>query len=310
MIDGGRMRATAAAGVRRLRWRLQPPVLALGGGGARGFAHIGVLRALDESGLSARAVVGTSMGAVIGAMYLAAGSADAVERLWRQAFEQELIAGGDEYRSPDDRRHEHPLIQAARRIRNRVVVSFAMNRPAMLSDRGIKRALQHLLPGERIEDLPRPFIAVATDLETGDEVRLAGGDLRSAVRASSAIPGILPAVEVDGRMLVDGGVLAEVPVAAACSLGGSVLAVDVSMDLPPLQADALALDTMMRTQLMTSQRLRRHQMRAVRWVIRPEVGHLTWSDWDRFEELIAIGYRAGVGFLSGDTPADELTPGA
>jgi NTE family protein len=286
-------------------------VLALGGGGARGFAHIGVLEVLEQAGLPLAAVVGTSMGAAVGGMFLASGSAAAVEDRWRQAREQDLIPRvGRLDRLPEAETHEHPLVQFARRVRDRVVVSMAVNRSTMLDGRDLDQAFEYLIPDVGIETLPLPFAAVATDLAAGEEVLLRRGKLRDAVRASSSIPGVLPAVELDGRVLVDGGVLAEVPLAAARSFGRPVVAVDVSMDLPAYVEGGLVLDTMMRTQLMTSTLLRRRQLDGCRRLIRPAVGHATWADWGRFDELVEAGRVATRSFLGlpGPTAPQDGAP--
>ncbi len=275
---------------RRLLWRIRPPVVALGGGGARGFAHIGVLEVLDELRLPVRGIAGTSMGAVIGAMYLTLGSATAVRERWAEARRQGISLTVRNVRPvADAERREHPLIQVARRIRDRVVVSFAVNRATMLDDRELSEAIRFLVPDGRLEDLRLPMVAVATDLLSGDEVRLDAGDLRTVLMASSAIPGLLPSVTIGDRLLVDGGVVAEVPISAAAALGSPVVAVDVSMDLPPLSPGDLVLDTMMRTQSMTARLLREHQLRRCLHVVRPDVGRAAWFDWDRLDELVEAG---------------------
>lgn len=278
---------------RRIGWKLRPPTLALGGGGARGFAHIGVLQEIDRNSLSVRALTGTSMGAIVGAMYASLGSGDAVFDRWREALARDLIPIPPRPRRIGrDEKSEHPLLQAARRFRNRVVVSFALQQPTMLDQDSITEAVNFLLPDARIEDLPLRFSAVATDLDSGHGVTIKTGDIRNAIKASGAIPGVLPAVEIDGRDLVDGGVVAEVPVLEARRLGRPVLAVDVSMDLGERSDNDIALDTMMRTQSMTGALLREHQLEEARWVVRPQVGHATWSDWDLFEDLVEKGAQA------------------
>jgi len=282
----------------RASWRLKPPVLALGGGGARGFAHLGMLQVLDEARLPVRAIVGTSMGAVIGGMYLAHGSADRVVELWREAFEEDLIPQVRPVRRvPDADSREHPLIQVARRIRNRVVISFAMNRSTILDGDDLTQALEFLIPEVDFQDLPQPLMVVATDIETGEEVRVSEGPLRPALIASSAIPGMLPAVEVNGRLLIDGAVVAEVPVAGARSVGWPVVAVDASMDVPAVAESDLVLDTMMRTQMMTARLLRRQQLKRATHVIRPLVGCAAWAEWHRFDDLVAAGRDAAREFL-------------
>jgi NTE family protein len=273
-------------------------VLALGGGGARGFAHIGVLRVLDEESITTRAVVGTSMGSLMGAMYLVHGCAAAVEAAWRRAMDEDTLPAVRQVRMvPKAEKKEHPLIQVARQIKNQVVVSFALNRTTVLDGSVLDRAVDHLVPDIDIGDLPIPFAAVATDLESGAEVRLTSGSLRQAIKASSSIPGIVPAQPVAERELVDGGVVAEVPVAAARAVGWPVLAVDASMEIPPLADDNLALDTMMRTQMMTSNLLRLRQLADATWVIRPAIGHVAWADWGAFDRMIEAGEAAARAFL-------------
>jgi len=284
--------------ITRAIWRIRPPVLALGGGGARGFAHLGVLRALDEAGLSVRGIVGTSMGAVVGGMYLAYGSAARATDLWREALEKGLIPSVRPIgRVPDADDKEHPLIQIARRIRNRVVISFAMNRSAVLEETALVEALEFLIPDLRFSDLPKPFVMVATNLENGQEERLRSGPIRPAMVATSAIPGMVPAVRIDGRLMVDGGVVAEVPVAAARDEGWPVVAVDVSLDVPPVRSDDLVLDTMMRTQMMTARLLRQQQLRSATHVIRPGVGDARWAEWNRFDDFVDAGHKATLEFL-------------
>jgi NTE family protein len=238
------------------------------------------------------------MGSLMGAMYLVHGSADAVEARWRDAIGQGLLPAVRRVRMvPRAEKREHPLIQVARRIKNRVVVSFALNRSTVLDGTELDQAVDSLLPDIDIGDLPVPFSAVATDLATGAEVRLSRGSLRTAVKASSSIPGMVPAEIVDGRELVDGGVIAELPVAAARALGWPVLVIDASMDLPPMDDEDFALDTMMRTQMMTSRLLRGHQLEEATAVIRPAVGHVAWADWEVFDELVAAGESAAREFF-------------
>ena len=282
----------------RATWRLKPPVLALGGGGARGFAHLGVLQVLDEARLPVGAIVGTSMGAVVGGMYLAHGSAERAIELWREAIEQDMIPSVRPIgRVPRADTREHPLIQVARRIRNRVVISFAMNRSTVLDDTELEQVLEYLIPDVQFSDLSQKLVVVATDLETGEEVRLRQGSLRAALDATSAIPGMVPAVEVDGRWLVDGGAVAEIPAVAARDEGWPVVAVDSSMDVPPIAEDDLVLDTMWRTQMMTARLLRKRQLKSATHVIRPKVGGARWAEWHRFDEFVEAGRVATREFL-------------
>jgi NTE family protein len=174
--------------------------LALGGGGARGWAHIGVIRALQESGAQIACVAGTSMGALVGAAF-AAGQLDALEASARQVNWKEVLYHFFEVTLP-----------RSGLIDGRKVVSF----------------VRRHVPTSRIEELRLPFAAVATDLETGEEVILWRGDVLEAVRSSLSIPGIFTPARWDGRTLVDGGLVNPVPVSAARALGAEfIVAVDV-----------------------------------------------------------------------------------
>ena len=292
---------------RRLAWKLHPPVLALGGGGARGFAHIGILESIENHGLEIRRIAGTSMGAVVGAMYSATASAAAVRQRWKEALAQGLIP---EIRSTGTRENgdniRHPLLQRARKLKDTLIVAFAIHRESVIDDLRMVRALEFLLPEGNIGELGIPFCCTATNLEDGKEIDLCDGPIRQCVKAPATVPGIAPAVAMEDRHLVDGGVVAEVPVELADRMGGPILAVDVSMDIPGAGREDTALDTMMRTQMMTSQLLRQYQLRKARWVIRPKVGGALWSEWDRFEEMINAGRRAmDLWFEGQNTPEED-----
>lgn len=175
-------------------------VLALGGGGARGLAHIGVLEVLAENAVPVRAVVGTSIGAEIGA-FLAAGMSVAEMTSVATSLDWKLVL-----------RLFFPDLHAGGLVSGERIVSW-------LADK---------LGAARIEDLALPFAAVATDLENGEEVVLDRGSLVEAVRASLSIPGTLAPFRLGGRLLVDGGVVNQVPADVARRLhGGPVLAVAV-----------------------------------------------------------------------------------
>jgi len=291
--------------INRTAWRLRPPVLALGGGGARGFAHLGFLEAVDRHHLPLSGIAGCSAGALMGGMYLAYGSVEAVLERWKQAFEEEIVTPAPAFGGLDDEddQEDHPLLRAAKRIRDRIVISLAVNRSTILDSEDFERAAEFLVPEIPIEDLPVPFIAVATNLKTGREVRLREGSLRRAIMASSAIPSLVPPVEIDGVPHVDGGVVAEMPVDAAREIGWPVLAIDISQELPPYRPDRLVLETMNRTQAMTAALVRSCQLRRATRVIHPPVGRLLWSAWDHWEEMLDAGRAAGRDFLgSPDEP--------
>jgi NTE family protein len=215
--------------------------LALGGGGVRGFAHVGVLELLDEMGLRPSVIAGTSMGAVIGALYAAGLSGRSLRSLAREYS----IQDGDTLRDVVRKRsHLAAWLRALVPERRGGLISI---------DRFLVTALEPLR-GLAFADLRIPLLVVATDFWTAEEVVIEGGGVMEAVRASMAIPGVFAPVLRDGRVLVDGGLVNRVPydhLKARCDV---TVAVDVigdrhadSVRVPNvIEASAGALDIMQR----------------------------------------------------------------
>ncbi len=164
--------------------------VALGGGGARGWCHVGVLRALEANGRSPGGAAGCSMGALVGAAW-AAGKLEALE-VWARGLTRAQVLS---------------------------YVDLGLGQGGIVAGRAVWRILDHLEVPERIEDLDRPLVLLATDMETGREIWIADGDLRAAVRASIAIPGVFRPYRIEGRWLLDGGLTNPVPVSAVRALG-------------------------------------------------------------------------------------------
>lgn len=188
--------------------------VALGSGGARGWAHIGVLRALDEAGLSPDIVCGTSIGAVVGALNLVGALAD---------FAQ--------------------FVRRMNRIRLSQYFDFKFSAGGIIAGKRVLQVLEPIFGQTAIEDLPRRFGCVATDLATGDEVWLREGRLIDALRASYSIPGLFPPVELGGRWLLDGALVNPLPISLCRALGAElILAMNVNAGiLAPMRFDAEGL---------------------------------------------------------------------
>jgi len=184
-----------------MRWGIRRPHrlgIALSGGGARGFAHIRVLRVLIEAGWRPEIVTGTSAGGIVGGLFAAGLSPEAIEAL-------------------------------ARRIGWRMFMRLDPNGNALVGTDRWARFLREAVGDVRIEDLPVRFAAVAVDLDTGEEIWIDRGPLVEAMLATSAVPGVFPPVWWEGRRLVDGGVLNPLPVDVARALGATfVIGVDLS----------------------------------------------------------------------------------
>ncbi len=175
--------------------------LALGSGGARGAAHVGVLKVLEREGIKVSAIAGSSIGAMVGGAYASGLPLSRIEEEWLTTSRAKLLRS--------------------------FLPTFP--RTGLSSGAGLRRYLREILGDARIEELPIPFAAVATDLDTGEAVVLRAGPLVEAIRASTAIPGVFQPVRWEGRLLVDGGMVEPLPVRVCRDLGADiVIAVDTN----------------------------------------------------------------------------------
>jgi NTE family protein len=194
----GAVMATANSGAGKVKIGL-----ALGGGAARGWAHIGVLRALNKAGIKPDIIAGTSIGAVVGSCEVA-GQLDELEEFARELTRRRVLG----------------------------YLDFNLAGTGLITGHRLGERLRKQLGDTRIEDLPRRFHAVATEIGTGHEVWLSRGNLVEAVRASYALPGVFRPVKVDGRWLFDGALVNPIPISVCRALGARyVIAVNLNIDI-------------------------------------------------------------------------------
>lgn len=251
--------------------------LALGGGAGLGWAHIGVVRALEEEGVTISAVAGTSIGAIVGAC-VAGDLMNELESIARDITLKEMLALGQ----------------------------FGFTQGSLIGGDKIERRLRDHFGLRTIEQLPKPFAAVAADLFSGTRVVLDEGDVVTAVRASAAIPGVLPPVETARLMLVDGGIVDPVPVLAAREVGAdAVIAVDLQGDYVG-RARRLGFDPVQEKPRLAAvksaragwsvalQALSQANLKADKpeITITPRIGHIDMADFTKADELIALGRAA------------------
>lgn len=288
--------------------------LALGGGAARGLAHLGVLEVLEEAGLRFDLVAGTSMGALVGAMYCA----DASIRRAKQGA-MEFLRSPDFANAAIHRlRREHEPTEPGfwqsfgQYIARGRVIASTVTRPSVLDIEELYELLGFFVNDRDMEELNVPLGIVVTDLEAGEEVVLRRGPLIDAVAASSAVPGAFPPIDFEGRRCMDGGVVNMVPVSAAFQMGADyVIAVDVVHELPLPGESMKALHIHFRSHQITKRHLTSHQLRFADWIISPQVGHLHWADFSRFEECVEAGVQAAkevVDGIAGDIKRLRRTP--
>jgi len=268
--------------------------LALGGGGARGYAHLGVLEMLEREHLQPAIITGTSFGALVGALYLAFGSAAAVKtRLDAFQRTEEFKALGFEYLKPQERGGCSFLQQVTRVLKNRVVVNLAQSRPGLIHRHKLQEAVKWLLPVKIWENDDTRLGVVATDIRTGEHVYFTDGDLIFAVAASMAIPGFVPPLEFNGRLLVDGGVSQNLPVLLARQMGANlVLAVDVGQAVNPDAPLDNALEVMAQAESITSYHYRNYLAREADLTLKVELKGAHWSEFHRSEEFYLAGKKA------------------
>lgn len=270
--------------------------LVLGGGGARGGAHIGVLKALEERGVPIDIIVGTSIGSFVGALYSSGKSADDIKTLfatadWNSGYQDNL--NRDEI--PNRRKRQLDSFPIHLDLG---VDSSGIKLPrGFLQGQGLKGLIDELLGQHTIylsfNDMPIPFRAVAGDVETGEEVVLGDGDLATAVQISMSLPGILRPIEKDNRILVDGGIANNLPVSVAKSLGADIV-IAVNIGSPPLDKSDLSSGVAILRQ-MTSLLTRKN--------VEYQRSLLTNSD------IYIEPNIDGVSLLSFDTVMDAIEPG-
>ena len=202
--------------------------LVLSGGGARGLAHVGVLKALEHAHVRIDAIAGTSMGAIVGGLYASGMTADELETELRRIDWDALFAPRVARPYLSQRRKEEDF-EIATGLEFGVHDGQLSAPQGALSSRGLELLLRRLtLPVRHVEDfdrLPIPFRAVATDMETGKPVILSHGDLAIALRSSMSVPGVFAPTEVDGRLLGDGGLVDNLPVDVARAMGVDIVIV-------------------------------------------------------------------------------------
>ena len=270
--------------------------LALGGGCARGWAHIGVLRALDEAGIEVSMIAGTSIGALVGGCYLA-GKLDELEEFARSLTKRRIFG----------------------------LLDIKIGGSGLFGGMKLDARLREHMNGIRFEDLPKPFICVASEIRTGHEIWLSSGSLITAMRASYALPGVFEPVTANGRVLVDGALVNPVPV-SVCRAHEQPLVVAVNLhydlfgraavikhsagellveaDATPAErfnADSRAKETrigvtgvMLEAFNIIQDRISRARLAGdpPDMSLQPKLGHIGLTDFHRADEAIRLGYEA------------------
>lgn len=266
--------------------------LALGGGGARGLAHIGVLKALEKAGVEISFIAGTSIGALIGASYAVTGSAAALEQKIIEFIDSDIYSSsGLPFVQEAYRNHfENWSQNIGTWIRRTYLQARFITSSSILDSELYREIIEFFIPKIRVEDLPVPFWAMGTDLKSGRAVVFKGGPLQAAVYASTAIPGLVKPLAVDDMLIVDGGVLNMVPVAAVKQMGAEVvIAVDVEKGIDQENVLGTPFDLLLRVEDVQSYNLLHIQINMADVIIRPDVQRYHWSEFNKYHEMIRLG---------------------
>lgn len=242
--------------------KLKPVVaLALGGGAAKGFAHIGVIKALEAQGIVPDIVIGTSAGSLVGALYASG----------KSGFElQEMAIPFDKWQ----------------------FVDWGMPNRGLMKGEALTKFVNMAVAGRAIEKFPKKFGAVATDLQSGEPIVFRTGDAGIAVLASSSVPLAFQPVSIRGRQYVDGGLTSPVPVRLAYEMGATfVIGVDIS-DKPATGNINSSMDVALQTLAIMGQMIRRYELPVADVMIRPDIARLGSVDFDNRHQAILEGERA------------------
>jgi len=237
--------------------------LVLGGGAARGFAHVGVIRVLEQEKIPVHLIVGTSVGSLIGALYADKGN----------SFDLEVIA----FKLEKDDLFDFSVL--------------ASTTGPVKGDR-LEQFVKEKVSRGKIEELPIPFAAVATNLNTGERVVLTRGSIARAVRASSSIPGVFTPVQYFGMTLVDGGVVDNVPVDVAKSMGADlVIAVNIGKNVVNNNTPNIIDITLQAVDIMANE-ISAFKMKDADVLIEPDVGSVKMMDFSMKESVMRAGIDA------------------
>ena len=241
--------------------------LALGGGAARGFAHVGVIKALEAQGIVPDIVVGTSAGAVVGALYSSGASGFELQKMAMDMDEGQI---GD-WSLPDR---------------------------GVFKGEALQNFVNRAVANRSLEKLPRTFAVVATDLKSGESALFRTGNTGMAVRASAAVPGVFQPVNILGRDYVDGGLVSPVPARAARSMGANfVIAVDISVN-PRDARTSSTFDVLLQTFAIMGRSISRYETAEADIVIRPITAELPATDFAGRHRAVLEGEKAATAAMA------------
>jgi NTE family protein len=277
-----------------LFWKRKRIALALGGGGARGLAHIGVLGVLEREKVPIDLIVGTSIGALVGGAYASGIPSEELKKK-AEAYLNSTVFQSSTMKAFEaaHAKAEGGLTQKIQTyLRNTFYLIQAMFKPGILPNEDFQATINYFIPDIPIEETRIPFRAVATDLVSGGEIIFSKGPLRQAVMASCAVPGAITPLKEGERLLSDGGIVCIVPSSVARQEGADVV-ISVAVDrCIGLEEPRTVMDVYQRVNEIMGEKLKNYELADADIVILPEVGEYHWSNFSEAMNLIDEGEEA------------------
>lgn len=285
--------------------------LNLGGGAARGYAHIGAIRAIRENHIPFTHIIGVSMGAIVGGVYAVTPDVDflqnrMVELVNSRNFRESIIGTWSRNMNESAR----SFMKRAQKFYNSTgILSRFFLAPGVISQPEMHNLIDPFLANIRMEHTRVKFACNAVDIKEGSlKVFTGKSPLRAAVLASAAMPLIFPPQRVDGHLYVDGGVLDKIGIESARSLGiKKIIAIDVSDEQLPDQIPRSAFDVFLKTEEITSMHRKNSQLSKASIVLKPIRGNFHWAEYSAYQEFIEMGYECVAENVSNIRDALKLT---
>ncbi len=267
----------------------------LSGGGAKGLAHIGVLKAIDSAGLKVDYITGTSMGSIIGALYSVGYSADSIEKLARKIDWDILLSNQGALRA---------LVMEEKEEYNKYAIELPWENHSFRLPSGVLEAEELWLKFSELffpvyniksfKDFSIPFKCIGADVATGEAVILDSGEIVTAIRASMAIPSVFTSVEHNGRKLVDGGVVRNFPVRDVREMGADiVIGSNVAIGLLPKEKVTNALQILMQIAFFKESEDHKKEVQATDYYITPPIDNYNAASFSRADDLLKLGIEEG-----------------
>jgi NTE family protein len=278
-----------------MKWTDKKVGLALGGGGVRGFSHIGVLNVLEQEDINIDLIVGTSAGALIGGAYASGQSPREIKKkiddyLRSPEFQDSTLKSIGQTFSPEDKNF---FGKTKNYVMNRLWIVRAFFKPSMLPSGDFQSLIDYFLPDIDIRETKIPFHAVSTDLVSGKKIVFSEGSLREAVLASCSVPGAVAPVRRGDWILADGSITSVVPIHATREAGADIV-IAVMVDRESVESVSIKTgkDVFYRAGEIVSDTLEAAELKDADVIIHPQVGNLHWMDFQRAGELVKKGEEA------------------